>query len=209
MDWNDPTTAAVSSLDGAVLAVLAQTNRGLTGRDVHRQSRRGTAPSINKALNRLVDQGVVFSEATGNAYVYLLNRDHIAAGIAVALAGLRGEFFNRLRSQLSAWSVPAVGAAVFGSVARGDATTESDIDLLIVRPNDLAENDVEWTSQIDRLRDSVTRWTGNDASMLQVTERDLRGVVDRDAPIRESLMNDAIDLLDQPIRELLGRRTPG
>jgi len=207
MDWNDPTTAAVSSMDGAVLAVLAQTNRGLTGREVHRRSRRGTAPSVNKALNRLVDQGVVFSERAGQAYVYLLNRDHVAAAVAVALAGLRTEFFNRLRMQLSQWPSPAVAAAVFGSVARGEATTESDVDILIVRPADLTEDDAEWVAQIDELRGAVTRWTGNDASLLQVTERDLRDLVEREAPIRESLLNDAIDLLDHPVRDLLERST--
>lgn len=205
MDWTDPTTSVVQSLDGAVLAVLAQTSEGLTGREVHRRARRGSVAGISDVLYRLVGQGVVHAVAAGASKLYTLNRDHVAAGVALALAGLRTEFFDRLRVELATWQLPAVAAAVFGSVARGEASTSSDVDILIVRPSDVQEDDPNWAAQTDRLRESVIRWCGNEASILQATEQDLHDLAVRQAPVRDSLLTDAIDIGDRPVRDFLER----
>ncbi len=205
MDWADPTTSVVQSLDGAVLAALAQTNEGLTGREVHRRARRGSVAGVSEVLYRLAEQGVVDVVPAGASKLYTLNRDHVAAGVAVALAGLRAEFFNRLRDELRTWQPPAQAAAVFGSVARGEASTASDVDILILRPPGAAEDDPDWDAQTDRLREAVTRWCGNEASILAVTEEDLHDLVARQAPVRESLLNDAIDVGAHPVGDYLQR----
>lgn len=204
MDWQDPTVSVVPSLDGAVLVALAATSEWLTGREVQRRVRRGGVVGVRNVLMRLVEQGVVHMQVAGTANLFRLNRDHIAAPVAAALLDLRSEFIHRLRDSLAHWEIRPVAAALFGSVARGDGTVSSDVDLLIVRPGSVSEDDEQWGDQITRLYDSVRSWTGNSGSILQATEADVGVMIRRDAPVRQSLLEDAIDLAGRPLRELLG-----
>lgn len=192
MDWDDPTRSVIPTLDGAVLAVLAGTREGLTGREVHRRSRRGSQPAVQAALTRLEEQGVVVVERAGSSNVYVLNREHLAARVAEALAGLRSEFFRRLRSQVESWPVAPEAVSVFGSVARGEATTESDVDILVVIAS---EDDPAWDAQINDLATSVEAWTGNRASILRATLADLARLVQDERPVLGSLQADAIDVV--------------
>lgn len=133
MDVSDPTRSVTPSLDGPVLAVLASSGRPLTVGEIAHASVRGSEIGIRKCLARLVDQGIVRAMEMGRNRVHELNRDHIAAGIAVQLGELRLEFLKRLRGELSGWNPKPVSAWLFGSAARADGDESSDIDLLLVR----------------------------------------------------------------------------
>ena len=61
-----------------------------------------------------------------------------------------------------------VHASVFGSAARGDGDAASDIDVFVVRPATVAEDDATWRGQLDSLADDITRWTGNHAGISEV-----------------------------------------
>lgn len=134
MNVADPTQSVMATLDGPVLAVLAVAGRPLTVGQIASEAARGSEIGIRRSVARLVEQGIVTATLAGRNRVHELNRDHIAAPIAEALAGLRLELWRRLREELADWAVPAVYACVFGSSARGDGGSTSDIDLLIVHP---------------------------------------------------------------------------
>lgn len=206
MDWSDPTTAVVPSLDGAVLAVLAGVDEALTGREVHRRARRGSAMGVYRALIRLEEQGVVDVVEAAPSRLYRLNRKHVAAPVALALVNLRGLMFTRIRENLASWLVQPVCAAVFGSVARGDGGVGSDVDVLLVRPDSVADDEEPWATQVDELAGEILRWCGNHASMLQVSIADVDDLMTRQEPVIDSLMSDAIDVAGTPIRELLAVR---
>ncbi|WP_245394657.1 nucleotidyltransferase domain-containing protein [Amycolatopsis keratiniphila] len=74
---------------------------------------------------------------------------------------------------MESWQVPPVYAAVFGSVARGEMTEDSDLDLLLIRPD--GADDDRWETQVDELAVEVARWTGNDTRPLEFTEAELAG----------------------------------
>lgn len=204
MDWTDPTRAIVPTLDGAVLAVLAGVTAPLTGREVHRRARRGSAMGVSRALARLEEQGLVLGAEAAPARLYQLNRDHVAAEAAAILRDLRVRLFDRIRDDLRSWQVPVVSASLFGSVARGDGDTDSDVDLLLVRPDGVEDDSEPWASSVFELGQKIRRWTGNDASLLQVDAAAVQDMVARQAPIVDSLTQDALDLAGTPIRELLG-----
>jgi predicted nucleotidyltransferase len=134
MDLSDPTRAVTPTLDGPVLAALASAGRPLTISDVAAQSVRGSEIGIRRSVNRLVEQGIVRATLMGRNSVYALNRDHIAAQVAVLLSGLRLELWRRFRSELAEWVVKPLLASVFGSAGRGDGDAGSDIDILLVPP---------------------------------------------------------------------------
>lgn len=203
-----PHSAVSPTLEGDVLIVLAGTTRPLTGREVARLAGRGTPPAVAAALTRLVHQGLVHREEIGGAFLHTLNRDHLAASAVLALAGLRTEFVERLRAALAEWEIEPVSAALFGSAARGDGDVDSDIDVFVVRPAQVDEEDQRWRTRLAQLADEVHVWTGNHASLIEVAERDLPGLLDARPPVLESLRTEAIPLAGTPPARLLPERAP-
>lgn len=79
MDHVNPLSVVTPTLDGPVLLALSATTGRLTGRQVHRLARSGSADGVRKALARLTKQGIVLAEEQSHAILYQLNRNHVAA----------------------------------------------------------------------------------------------------------------------------------
>lgn len=189
MNLNRPLSTVTPTLDGDVLAVLARVNATFTAGQLRRILTRYSEEGIRKVLRRLAKQGVVRTENAGNAIVYRFNSDHLAAEHIVGLSGLMGTFLARVEHRLATWEVPPVYAAVFGSAARGTMTAESDVDLLLVRP-DGGDGD-RWDEQVALLVADVSRWTGNDTRPLEFTAAEL---VDRagDEPVLRDVLDEGL-----------------
>jgi predicted nucleotidyltransferase len=204
MDVSRPHRAVIGgALEGEVLSVLAGTTRPLTGRQIARLASNGSDRGLRLALNRLAEQGLVDTVEAPPAVLYSLNRDHIAAPIAIQLADLRSELFRRLRTAIGEWRVPPVHASVFGSTARGDGDASSDIDLLVVRPDSVDSEDRAWRDQLHQVAVAIERWTGNHASISEVGEEELRGLASARRPIVDELEQAAITVAGPDARRLL------
>lgn len=173
-----PLAVVTPTVDGDVLAVLARAEASFTPPQVRAIIQRHSVEGVRKALNRLVDQGIVKAERVGNALNYRLNRDHLAARPIVELANLRTALFDRIRQRVDAWSLPARLVMLFGSAASGTMRAESDIDLFIVG-NDADLGSDTWHDQVGELERVVCRWTGNDTRVLQYGVGDLDHLHDR------------------------------
>lgn len=202
MDLSDPSSAVVPSLDADVLAVLAGTRRPLTGREVQRLARRGSHTGVQRILTRMAEHGLLDVIDAGTARLYTLNREHVAATAALALLDLRGQLFTRIRDSLAQWRTPPVAAAVFGSAARGDGTADSDIDLFLLRPAEVAEDQPGWAGDVAELARLGRRWSGNPASIIQATPDQVADMIARGEPILDSLRRDAIPLTDRGVLDL-------
>jgi hypothetical protein len=167
VDLRRPIATVTPTLDGDVLAVLARPETTFTTGQLHRVLGQYSEDGIRKVLLRLTGQGIVLANRVGNAYAYQLNREHLAAAPVIALARARTTLLERLKAQFADWQPAPVYAAVFGSAARGDMTADSDIDFLLIRPDDVDED--AWEERVTALAAQVTRWTGNDARPLQFT----------------------------------------
>lgn len=172
MDASRPLAVVTPTLDGDVLAILALADAAFTTGQLHRMLPRFSEDGIRKVLVRLRHQGVVDSERVGNAYLYRFNREHLAAGPVTELAKLRETLLSRIEEHLRSWRWPPVYAAVFGSTARRSATARSDVDLLLVRPDETPEE--EWAQQVTALSTAVARWTGNDAQPIEFSAGELK-----------------------------------
>jgi predicted nucleotidyltransferase len=180
MDFRRPFLAVTPTLDGDVLAVLAGANAEFTGRQVYHLVGHGSERGVRNALDRLSRQGVVLTRKAGAANLFQLNREHLAARWIEGLARMRSQLLRQLTETVEQWEVLPVTAVLFGSVARGEATDESDLDLLVVRPADQAADAPVWEGQLADLERAVTAWTGNDARVLELGESELTD--DRSAP---------------------------
>jgi hypothetical protein len=196
-------SAIAPTVEGDVLVVLAKTTQPLTGRRIARLARRGSVAAVAKALNRLVGQGLVLRQDAPPAALYMLNRQHVAAATVETMATIRTELLDRLRHAYSSWSIPPVHASMFGSAARQDGDIDSDIDIFLVRPAGVSDEDAIWSEQLHDLGDSILAWTGNHASIIDFSQQDLRQMHDESPPVLADLRRDGIDLAGAPLRELL------
>ena len=73
--------------------------------------------------------------------------------------------------------------ALFGSAATGRMRPDSDIDVLVVRPELLDVEDPKWCRQLDGLSTEVTAWTGNDARVLDMGEAEVRRGLESGEPV--------------------------
>jgi predicted nucleotidyltransferase len=204
MDVSKPFTAISSSVDADVLVVLAGSTKPRSGRELARRAGRSNT-GVQHVLDRLIEHGLVHREEVGRTFLYELNRDHLLAPTVEQMAGARTELIRRLRKVIGVWEPAPVHASLFGSAARGDGDTSSDIDLLIVRPADLDPEDAAWRAQLDELADSVRRWTGNNAGIAEVSEGELPRLRKDRPPVVEEVSEDAVDLAGEDTRKLLRR----
>jgi len=202
MNVSHPFRALFPALDGVVLSVLARTTRPRTGREIARIAERSPA-GVRSVLERLVEQGLVDRERAGNAFVYTLNRDHLAAPAVEDLVDLRGKLLERLRRRIGDWSIAPVHSSLFGSAARGDGDEGSDIDLFVVRPGDVDEDDPTWRAQLDGLAEGVRRWTGNHAGIVELSTKQLASLKRRRPPVLRELDADAVTLSGPEVGTIL------
>lgn len=204
MDVSDPATALAGGLTMPILRALAGRSSPATAAQVYRIAQHGTEAGIRRAIERLATKGVVWREQVGDRVVYSLNYDHVLEEAVRALLRAPEELPRRLRERIGEWSVPPVSAALYGSAARRDGDNSSDIDILLVRPSlTSASQRQAWSQQVDDLRDSIRRWTGNNC---QITDRSLsaiRRLVSAKEPIVESWRADAVVLAGTPLDEVL------
>lgn len=196
MDLARPLAVVTPTLDADILEVLARADHSFSGREVQRQIVHASEAGVRRALARLVRQGIVVVMQAGSAKLYRLNREHLAAGPVVALAGLRDELVERLRRGLAAWKPRPTYAALFGSAARGDGDIGSDIDVFLVRPVSADDAYARWSEQVDALAGSVNRWTGNDVRILEYGVDELRRR--RNEPVLASVEAEGIALVGTP-----------
>lgn len=199
MDLNRPLSLITPTLDADVLSVLAGADTSFTGRQVHQIMGRHTEKSARTSLHRLCDQGVVLKVQKGSAGLYSLNREHLAAPYILGLANLKHELFERMTMAVTDWEIKPVFAAIFGSAARGEMRLDSDIDIFLVRPEGIDADDNIWVSLHTELSDSVTKWTGNEARVFELSERE----VVQSLAAKEKVLT---DIRDQGI-SLLGERS--
>ena len=206
MNVGEPTQVVTPTLDGPVLTVLARARESMTPGEVHRRCRRGSEPGVRRTLARLVGEEIVHARPAGNAVFYSLNRDHLAAALIAQLADLRPLLFARLREHFAEWEIPAVHVSLFGSTARGDGDEASDVDLLVVRPDDTDPDLAVWEAQGDRLRSGVLAWTGNRAQVVELDSAELRQASKRRERLIDEIRREGIHLFGVPLDSLIPAR---
>lgn len=209
MDLSSPINSVMPSAHGAVLAVLARTTEPLSGRRVAgltdgRVGQRRTT----QILTQLSDAGIVLREDRPPSKLYRLNRDHVAAPGILALAEMWATLVQRIRDELGSWASSATAACLFGSAARGEATADSDIDILLIRGDTAASDadDTLWDEQVERLVERVNAWSGNTCEVLELSLAELEESVAREDRLVRDLRQDAITLAGRDVRALVRRQ---
>ncbi|MFN2615966.1 MAG: nucleotidyltransferase domain-containing protein [Thermoleophilaceae bacterium] len=184
--------------------MLARADVGLTGRRVAALA--GVSVSgAAKVLESLVRGGLVHRVDAGSASLYSLNQAHVGAAAVTVLAEMRAEVITRMREEISHFSHPPLSALLFGSAARGDGDEDSDVDLLLVRPAEIDEDDEHWMEDIEQLGSAVRSWTGNPLSLHEYSLAELRTGSSGRRSLLARLQREGILLYGAELRTLLTR----
>jgi hypothetical protein len=195
MDLSNPIHSIIPSVHGDVLGVLGRTDRPLSGRAIADllEGRAGVT-GVSLVLRALVSEGIVLSEEHPPAILYRLNKEHLAAESIVSLAHLRERLIELLREQVGSWPSSPNGAWLFGSFARGTADSSSDIDVLVVRPNDVAVANSGWRQHLASFSRQVSASTGNDCRIAEFSDEEFVQIFENDDRLAGELRRDGIAL---------------
>ena len=153
-----------TGLDSQVLLVPARVDAELTVLRIHALiPEEGSLPGIRIAAKRLADQGVLNQRVIPRVHLYALNREHRLVEFICAIADTRQGLIDRIRAMISAWCLQPSTAKLFGSAARNDMRSDSDIDLLFVFRDGVEEEGLDLSGA---LADTIRAWTGNDVRPL-------------------------------------------
>jgi predicted nucleotidyltransferase len=124
-----------------LLRALCTLPAGVTvsARDVARRA--GVShPRASTVLTRLADEGVATVQRLPRTDLYGLNREHVLVEVLIQVFLRESQFKFELLSfvarELKRRRLPITQARVFGSAARGDTTSTSDVDLALVAPRE-------------------------------------------------------------------------
>lgn len=188
MDLSSPLTALARRTDAAALSVLAAAGEPMTGRQVARLAGESTPSNIRIALLRLVDIGLVTSTARPDAVLYSANRSHLIWPAIESILSVRTRLIAQIKALAERHASSGTTVMLYGSVARGDADDESDVDLLVVSRPDV----VNAEAFPEFLRIDVQKWTGNRAQVFEATPDDVRRMWRSRDPLIDSWLSDGI-----------------
>lgn len=168
MDFVRPIEAIVPGAQGRVLAVLAETTAELNLRTIAKLAGVSIAQA-SRVLPGLVELGVVERREVPPSSLFRLVREHVASRAVLALARSTDIVLDEIGRLAGALPRPPASVIVFGSFARGEAGRDSDVDILVVRPTEVDEDDDAWAESLEAWRRDVTRLTGNPVEVLEVS----------------------------------------
>lgn len=201
MNFSEPLQTLVPGATGRVLAVLAQTSLPLSGRAIAGLAG-VSAAQATRVLQRLVDLGVVDGLSAPPAILYSLAEDNVAVAPLRALGDLSDGFVEQLAHEVARLEPAPACVGAYGSFARRQAVVGSDIDLLVVRPSGVDEDDDDWAATLDTMRTRAGRLAGNRVELLEVDEADVPGLLRRPRPLWQEILRDFLPIYGPSLQDL-------
>jgi predicted nucleotidyltransferase len=185
VDFNEPFGGILPGARGAVLATLLRTAAPLTGRRIHSLLSDGYSLwTVQETLKQLGRLGLVTTQPVGRAHVHTINEHHVAVPALRELV----DPVAALRSTVEDVIGPDVGVVIlFGSIARGDGTPDSDLDLAVIAPPG-------WEHRIE-LADHVRTRLGNMCDIVVFTAEQFDRLAREGEPVVTDILRDGIALV--------------
>lgn len=196
MDFKNNLSGIFPGSHAMILEELLRTAKPVTGRQLALQlvDRLGKS-RVFEVLQELVEEGLVDREILGSAHLYSINSKHLCYPLLRSLTQPKELLVSLITRQLSRFSPKPEAVVLFGSVAKGTAKKGSDIDLLIVRPNRVREDDDAWQDQLFRLTLAIQNATGNELNYLDYSQAEVKRLASSGARLIREINQHGILLL--------------
>ena len=201
VDYSRPLEAVIPGTPGKVLGVLARTHAELPIRSVA-QLAGVSRDRASIEIRRLVGLGIVSRREVAGASLVKLERMNSAALALLALVDARSTAISRL-SELAKSVEPAPASlALFGSFARGADDAESDLDVLVVRPDDVEPDDPSWLDSFGNWQDLARVVVGNPVNVIETSRPELPALA-RTRSLWRTIVDDAITLAGEEPKKIV------
>ncbi|MDZ7577544.1 MAG: helix-turn-helix domain-containing protein [Candidatus Nanopelagicales bacterium] len=205
MDFRQPVEAVIPGVQGRILAVLAETTAELNLRTIARLS--GVSPAqASRVLPELVALGLVERREAPPSALFALIEDNVAGRLVRSLSRSRETVLEELGALAGQMDPTPVSVIVFGSLARGEADALSDVDVVLVRPPDVDEDDESWASSAERWRTAARRLTGNAVQVIEIDEAEVARRLRRPAELWANVLREGLVVHGSSLQSLRGRR---
>jgi predicted nucleotidyltransferase len=128
--------------------------------------------------------------------------DHVAVRAVMDLSRTRDVVLSELGDLAAKLSPPAASVIVFGSLARGEAGVESDIDVVVVRPAAVGEESEPWRHGVEAWRRAVRRLAGNTVEIVEVGEREVGRLLRSRRPLWRDVVREGVVVYGTPLVDL-------
>lgn len=194
MFFSEPFGGVIPGARGAVLAALLRTGEQLTGRQVHSLvSDDHSLWSVQEALRTLTQLGLVETRTVGRAGVHTINESNAAIAplraLADPIASLKAAVGEVIDSEVKA-------VILFGSIARGEAARDSDIDLAVIASK-------RWDKRVE-LHDTVRKRLGNACDVIVFTQAEFGRAATAGEPVAADILRDGVALVGNKPRPQRG-----
>lgn len=201
MDYVRPIEAIVPGVQGKVLTVLAGTETELTMSTVSRLAGTGVNRTVS-VLNHLVALGLVERRDVGASALVRLARENEAVRSILELGRLRDAVLARIGNEVTTIDPAPLSVVVFGSMARGEAGPDGDIDVVVVRSSNVDADDANWTASLGRWSEKARVIAGNPVNLLVVAEQDVPKLLRRRYSVWREIVRDGITLVGGNLQEI-------
>lgn len=185
MLFAEPFGGVIPGARGAVLAVLLRTGEPLTGRQIHGLvSDDYSLWSVQEALKALSQLGLVEVHTVGRAGAHTINEDHSFVAPLRALVDPVAVLTTTISEVIDS-DVQSV--ILFGSIARGEADADSDVDLAVIAAP-------TWDRRVE-LQDAIRTRLGNDCDVLVFSEAEYRRAAEAGEPVVSDILRDGVALV--------------
>jgi predicted nucleotidyltransferase len=195
VNLSEPIASVIPGAYGPILAVLVRAGVPLSGRQVAGLVEGKVSRSrVNDVLRELTAHGLVSEAIHPPAILYTLNRQHVTYEGLEVLVESRQRLLDRMRADIEHWAPAAFSVLLYGSMARGEGTAESDIDVLVIRPDAVSADDTKWRDQLEQFADRVQAWSGNACEILEFSQDEFGTAMTRGRRLARELRSDVICL---------------
>ena len=188
------------------MGALARVEAPLNLRRLAQVSRVSLAQA-SRVLPSLVELGLVRRTDVPPAALFELDRRNVAAQAVAAIEQLRDSLIAGMTRAAEEIDPSPESIILFGSMARGEARAESDIDVLVIRPTDVSYEDEGWSESVQQWIDRVRALSGNAVNLLELDRREATQRLRSNRSPWRSIATEGIVLSGLSLEDLTGRRS--
>jgi predicted nucleotidyltransferase len=188
-----------------ILRYLYFNNDVFTGRGIA-EAIGMSASATHRTLKTLHEENVITARKKGRAILYSLNRElHIIKTVLAPLFDKEKKVLSDLlayiKKTICKYKQGLVSIVLFGSVARGEDTAKSDIDILIVVENQQDKKKID--SFIDNMCITIAKNYGTTLSPYIVTRAEIKDNNPKKKRLISSILQNNRLLYGEPIERVV------